>query len=90
MIESFFDVDENLHQKISFLDQDHKYKIRNENDDNYLAVDPTGVESLFNIVLVNNETHIYLSKPIIKDYISRIAYYLGFKFENCTLDIIPI
>lgn len=90
MMESLFDGVDNFHQIISFLDQDHKYKIRNEKGDNYLALEPVGTNRMFYITLTIKETHIYLSKPILKEHISRIAYYLGFRFENCTLDIIPI
>ena len=90
MIESLFDGDDNLHQIVSCLDQDHKYKIGNEKDDNYLAVEPAGTNKMYNIALITKQTHIYLSKPILGDYISRIAYYLGFRFENCTIEVIPI
>jgi len=90
MMESLFDGVGNLHQIISFLDQHHKYKIRNEKGDNYLVFEPTGANRMFYITLTNKDTHIYLSKPITKEYISRIAYYLGFRFEDWTLDIISI
>jgi hypothetical protein len=88
-MESLFDGVDNFHQMIPFLDQDHKYRIKNDKGENYLALEPASTNKMFYIQLKNNKTHIYISKPILNEYISRIAYYLGFRFDNCTLDIIP-
>ena len=81
----------NFLQVISFLDQNHKFFIRNEVDDNFLILEPASGNEMFNIKLKTSEKDISLSKPILKEYISRIAYYLGFRFENFILeDTIPI
>lgn len=76
----------NFHQIISLLDQNHRFFIRNEIDDNFLIIEPVTENEMFSVKLKTTEKDISLSKPILKEYISRIAFYLGFRFENCILE----
>jgi hypothetical protein len=86
-----FEESNTFHQIISFLDQDHKFLIRNENDYKFLILEPATENKMFNVKFVTNEQDISSSKPISKHYIPTIAYYLGFRFESCVLeDRIPI
>jgi len=76
----------NFHQIISYLDHNHKFFIRNKNDDKYLVLEPATENKMFIIKLITNEKDITLSKPILKQYIPTIAHYLGFRFESCVLE----
>lgn len=72
---------------LPILDMGHKYRIRNEiNDTIYL--EPALIDNYYHITIIKHSALTRrLSKPVSKEYLQRIIYYLGFKFNRCTCDI---
>ncbi|MHA1670801.1 MAG: hypothetical protein ACTSV5_09505 [Promethearchaeota archaeon] len=72
---------------LPLMDMEHKYRIRNEvNDTIYL--EPALIDNYYHITVIKHSALTKrLSKPVFKDYLQRMIYYLGFKFNNCTCDI---
>ena len=78
---------DNFSEILPILDMEHKYRIRNElNDTIYL--EPAIIDNHYHITIIKHSALTKrLSRPVSKEYLQRIIYYLGFKFYNCTCDI---
>ena len=69
------------------LDMEHKYRIRNEMKDT-LYLEPSFIDDHYHITIIKHAAFTKrLSKPIPKDFLQRMIFYLGFKFKECTCDI---
>lgn len=80
---------DNFSDILPLLDMEHKYRIRNKiNDTIYL--EPSVVDNHYHITVIkHSELTKRLSKPVLKEYLGRMIYYLGFEFNQCTCDISP-
>ena len=82
---------DNKYEKFSeilpILDMEHKYRIRNElNDTIYL--EPALFDNYYHVTIIKHSALTKrLSKPVSKEYLQQLIYYLGFKFIGCTCDI---
>lgn len=82
---------DNKYEKFSeilpILDMEHKYRIRNELNDT-LYLEPALFDNYYHITIIKHSAFTKrLSKPVSKEYLQQIIYYLGFKFNSCTCDI---
>lgn len=74
---------------LAIMDMEHKYRIRNETNDT-MYLEPALIDNHYHITVIKHSTLTRrLSKPVSKEYIGRIIYYLGFEFNQCTCDISP-
>lgn len=74
---------------LPLMDMEHKYRIRNETNDT-IYLEPALFDNYYHITLIKHSALTErLSKPVSKEYLQRIIYYLGFKFNQCTCDITP-
>ena len=80
---------DNFSEILPIMDMEHKYRIRNETNDT-IYLEPSLIDNHYHITIIKHSALTRrLSKPVSKDYIERIIYYLGFKFNQCTCDITP-
>ena len=72
---------------LPLMDMDHKYRIRNDIKDT-IYLEPALIDNHYHITMIKHSVLTErLTKPVSKEYIARIIYYLGFKFDHCTCDI---
>ncbi|MBY9002714.1 MAG: hypothetical protein KGD73_01960 [Candidatus Lokiarchaeota archaeon] len=78
---------DNFSEILPILDMGHKYRIRNEMKDT-IYIEPALIDNHYHITIIKHSALAKrLSKPVSKEYMQRIIYYLGFKFNSCTCDI---
>jgi len=74
---------------LPLIDMEHKYRIRNDTNDT-IYLEPALIDNHYHITVIKHSALMRrLSKPVSKEYIGRILYYLGFKFNQCTCVITP-
>lgn len=72
---------------LSLMDMEHKYRIRNKMSDT-IYLEPALIDNYYHVTMIRHSALTErLSKPVFKEYVERIIYYLGFNFNQCTCDI---
>jgi len=80
---------DNFRDILPLMDMSHKYRIRNEMNDT-IYLEPALIDNFYHITIIkDSEQSKRLSKPVLKEYLARMIFYLGFKFNQCTCDITP-
>jgi hypothetical protein len=73
---------------LPLLDMEHKYRIKNEKMQDTLFIEPSLRENYYYLTIEKQSfLREGLMKPISKEYIERVAYHLGFRFDCCALEI---